>query len=373
MLIIDHGYPQLDVHSLLQPPPADFDGIIARYKDFDATLFYHFVSSPDCRYEKNYGVGRIPAGTAAMGSKDRFKNILKSQKIIGNPKGFFVNKSSPTTTPSELDDIKSVSFALAKHEKVKQHFEARGSRYAIVFNHEFLEKNGIRPVVYLNDNSADELKRILFAAPHLLEVANHKYDMRWENEWRIRKQLSFQNEDVAFLIVPDEDYQEMYEWMSNALNQPNGYVDDYLMMPASLFDDPIAYLGMVTHLQHEYWSKVSICESYSFNLDEFLDCTESEREVLIADVGVELNCMAKAVVQQLYEYKYVERFLKFSKDVRIKSIEDILKVNLRTIAANCNQPTECVRDLLICLFRKLFDVQKTRLFAAEIAPIEDNS
>ncbi len=373
MLIIDHGYPQLDVHNLLQPPPADFDGIIARYKDFDATLFYHFVSSPECRYEKKHGAGRIPTSTAAMNSKDRFKNILRSQTIIGNPKGFFVNKSFPATKPSELEDIKSVSFALAAHSNVRKHFDARGSRYGIVFNHEFLEKNGIRPVVYLNENSEDELKRILFAAPHLLEVANQTYDMRWENEWRIRKQLSFQNEDVAFLIVPDEDYQEMHEWMSNEINQPNMFVDDYLMVPASLFNDPIAYLGMVTHLQHEYWSKVSICESYSFNLDEFLDCTESEREVLVADVGVELNCMAKAVVQQLYESKYVERFLKFSKDVRINSIEDILKVNLRTVAANFNQPTECVRDLLIYLFRKLFDVQKTRLFAAEMALIEHNS
>jgi hypothetical protein len=110
-----------------------------------------------------------------MTSKDRFKSILKSQLIIGNPKGFFVNKSVGAALPSELDDIKSVSFAMAKHGDVKKHFDARGSRYGIVFNHEFLEKNGVRPVVHLSEQSPDELKRVLFSSPHLLEVVTGNY------------------------------------------------------------------------------------------------------------------------------------------------------------------------------------------------------
>lgn len=369
MLVIDQGRPQLDIRNLLQKPPDNISEIISRYYNADATLFHHIVSSPDCRYEKKFGSGRIPTSTATMNSRDRFKNIIISQNIIGNPKGFFVNKSNPKISASHLSDIKSVSFAFSKYENVKQHFSARGSRYGIVFHHNFLEKKGIRPVVYLNDNSEDELKRVLFTSPHLLEVVNNTYDMRWENEWRIKNELKFERDDVAFLIVPDEDFVDICQWIDENTKSSNIF-DEYLIIPASLFDDPICYLSMLQHLQHESWSKIPISEQYSVYLDEFLDCTLRERAALESAVGQELNCLSRAVLNQLYEAKYVESFLKFANDIQIKSIESIMGVDLNMISRNYSEPSNCVRDLIIIIYRELFEIQKHRIFSGELENLE---
>lgn len=212
--INDKGSIELSISHLLEDIPTTFNGMIERYQSLKIKLFHHVVSSPDCRYERKFGRGRVPDSVLGMASSDRMKEILRRQEIVGNPKGYFVNKHRGTLTASQLDEIKSVSFTLCDSDDLPKHFQARGSEYGICFFHDFLETSGIRPVTYLNDQKTMLHKRqMVFNAPYLLEMQSPRYDMRWENEWRIKSRLSFTAADVAFLIIPDNAYDSFVNWL----------------------------------------------------------------------------------------------------------------------------------------------------------------
>lgn len=125
-----------------------------------------------------------------MTGEYRFKRILEQRTITGNPKGYFVNKHQ-CNAPCTFDAIRSVSFAFCDIDEVAEHFTARGSEYAICFHHDFLQSNGMQPVVYLNDNDQEQRQNLVFNAPYLIEAYAARYDMRWENEWRVKHQLTF--------------------------------------------------------------------------------------------------------------------------------------------------------------------------------------
>lgn len=156
-------------------------------------LFYHFISSPESYYEK-HNSNRIPKYFRKLSPKKRLEKILKEKRIIGNPKGYFVNKTN------DYEDIRSVAFSFAEYERIPDLIKRRDSSYAIVFNHNFLFNKGIKKVEYLNNNP-DE-KKLAIRTPHLIETWSPKYDMRWENEHRIFRDLDFTINDIAFIISP---------------------------------------------------------------------------------------------------------------------------------------------------------------------------
>jgi hypothetical protein len=166
-----------------------YDKIIERLSGLQTNLLYNIVSSPECRYEKYYGKGRIKSDFAAMSAEERFKNIFTTGVLYGNPKSYFVDKTRKGH--ERLDDIRSVSFAMADYHEVPLHFKARGSEFGICFFHDFLQDKGLRKVEYLNENDEQTKEKIIFNSPHLVEVYSGGYDMRWEKEYRIREICNF--------------------------------------------------------------------------------------------------------------------------------------------------------------------------------------
>ena len=95
---------------------------------------------------------------------------------------------------------------------------ARRGHYAIGFRRDFVRRNGGARVWYLDEPG---LQRQLFDAfhelrprdPHrtngmwhlsaFIDKVGENYDFSWEREWRVPGGLSFEPENVAFLILPD--------------------------------------------------------------------------------------------------------------------------------------------------------------------------
>jgi hypothetical protein len=358
MLTVDsRGRPQLAVAHLFEMSPMQIDEIIERYTKLDGTLFHHIISSPSCRYEKGFGCGRVPTNIAVMSAKERFKSILTGQCIQGNPKSYFVNKLKGSLTATQIEEIKSVSFALCEHAMVKRHFEARDSMYGICFHHDFLQDRGVRPVVYVNDSAPDEMAQIVFNSPYLVETYGGSYNMQWENEWRIKGELRFEADDIAFLIVPDEDYLTMYEWLSQ------GNFEECVLFPASVYDDPISYLYMIPKLQHQAWHQIPIDGEMKMKMDfeEFLPATAADRRSMTAQAGAALECLVKAAVHEVYEARYAKRFFRFAHGIKDDTLEKLLATDLNRIVNNSKEPTKSIRDLVISAYSTLFRIQADRI------------
>ena len=356
MLYIDKfGNIQMSVSHLVEREMETFDEIIERYNKLDITLFYPIVSSPNCRYERRFGEGRIPNDILKSNEKERFIKIISNKSIYGNPKGFFVNKQKFSLTPSQIDAIKSVSFALCDIDELNDHFEARGSEFGICFFHDFLSKNGITKVTYINNKSEEELDRLIFNSPHLLEVYSDSYDMRWENEWRIHDKLSFQYDDIAFVIVPDIYCDEISEWLVDEIDAI------FPIIPSSAYKDSIDLLLMIPKLdngwcQFKYRTKWGgkICMDF----DEFPDLTLSDRIELRTKMGDALNCIPKSEIQGCYEDRYTKRFLKFLGQLRSYSLFDRLK----NIEINAKETFYANVDLIRESYKALHDIQSDRIY-----------
>ena len=355
LTINDKGSIDLSISHLLEEVPITFKKMIERYQSLKITLFHHVVSSPDCRYERKFGQGRVPDSVLGMAAADRMKEILRRQEIVGNPKGYFVNKHHGSLTASQLDEIKSVSFTLCDSDEVPKHFRARGSEYGICFFHDFLEASGIRPVIYLNDQKSMLQKRqLVFNAPYLLEMQSRGYDMRWENEWRIKRRLSFTTDDVAFLIVPDKAYDSFVNWLE--------YKDmDYLVMPASVFTDPLDYLRLLPKMQHLAWGQIRIFDGILLDFDEFEPYTASDRKQLQAKAGVELACLVKTEIQQIYEEHFVKRHQAFVKQLKNSTKLTALMSQFTDVDKNANDPWHSSVDLAKAAYEELFRIQGDRI------------
>ncbi len=149
LLINSKDQIEYDINYLKNDEFTTLDDVIHRYESSNMNLFYHVVSSPTCRYEKKFGKHRLSAEISKMSAEDRFVNILKNKKIVGNPKSFFVNKGKATIQPSQFDEIRSVSFTFSSINGLPTHFDSRDSQYAICFFHDFLQDKGMRRVQYI--------------------------------------------------------------------------------------------------------------------------------------------------------------------------------------------------------------------------------
>jgi hypothetical protein len=350
-----NGSIQVAIGHLLEKPPETWEGIIERYSKLEITLFHHIVSAPDCRYEKKFGRGRVPDEVLALSPAERLKKILKEGAIQGNPKGYFVNKHHGSLTPAQLDAIKSVSFALCGLDDVPKHFKARGSEYGICFFHDFLESSGIRPVTYLNGQTYEHQRRAIFNAPHLVEVCFPGYDMQWENEWRIKGRLPFTPADVAFLIVPDAAYHSFMEWLTTE------DLYDYVGMPSSAFNNHLDYLRILPTLDHSSWDQIRIFDDFKLDFEEFEAYTDDDRTKMQAATAGFLPYIAKADVQELYEERYVSRWLKFAGQLNGDVKNSPLFKRLEYVDGNRNEPWRSSADLVKAAYTHQFQIQGDRI------------
>lgn len=341
-----------NTNHILEPKPKTYKDVINRLENIECKLFYNIISSPTCRYEKNFSKGRIKEHYKKMDAKSRFENIFNEKIIYANPKSFFVNKlNSP---PLECDEIKSVSFTLSDYQEIPKHFEARDSEYGICFFHDFLQNKGIRPVEYLNQNDIERNKKLVFNSPHLIEVITSNYDMRWEKEWRIYSDLNFTQEDIAFVIVPPEEHDYFVNWFSES----NDF-QEIIILSSNTFKSYIDHLIQYPQLTNNSWDQVEILrDPYGSGLkidpEEFNTLDYTSKQAFSLEFGKELKCFAKNTILLSYEYAYVNRFKRFRDKLQdIKGLGDLFK-DYQFIDENIDEPEDAERDLVIGLFGDLY-------------------
>jgi hypothetical protein len=302
-----------------------------------------------------------------MPAEERFKKILYERVLYGNPKSFFVNKTSKAVLPNQIDDIKSVSFTLSSMAEVPLHFEARDSRYGICFFHDFLLDNGIRQVVYLNDESEKDLAKIVFNSPHLIEVYHKTYDMRWENEWRIRGNLPFEVDDVAFLIVPDSEYDRLNGEFFN----DKGLEEYGPLVPSSVFTSPLDHFFTISRDDIGglgFGPQIPLFQDPEggellLDLDEFPEALPGELREFRLKAAKYLPALARATIHECYEHRFARKFIRFVEKLDKEYWGMSCLPDVERLRKNENEPWHSRRDLAIACYEILFEIQRSRITA----------
>lgn len=352
MITINNGRISFVEKHLFDPKIETFDGIIERYRNYHVELFLHVVSDPSCRYEKGVGSERILKDIAGLSAKERFLRLLQNKELTANPKGFYANKiKKGEVFPQE---IKSVSFAHCTQEEVAQHFEARNSEYGIIFYHDFLQSLGMIPVRYINEEDEESIRRLVFNEPFALEAYGITYDMRWEKEWRVNKNVTFESHDVAFIIVPDSEYHEFF----NLIIQ-DGL--EYLPLPASVFTNPFKFFLIANSMEHHSWQQISLYGEWKVDFDMFPEFTEAERDEFLSKCGLHVDCLAKAEIQDVYENRYISKFINFVSRLDIEFLNKTSFKDIALVNKNAGEPYQTHRDLMMHCYMERFKVQRERI------------
>ncbi|QWT40141.1 hypothetical protein [Dickeya dadantii] len=352
MIIINNNRISFVEKHLFDPKIETFDGIIERYRDYHIELFLHVVSDSSCRYEKGVGSARVLKDIAGLSAKERFLSLLKNKELTANPKGFYANKiKNGEVFPQE---IKSVSFAHCTQEEVAKHFEARNSEYGIIFYHDFLQSLGMIPVRYINEENEDSIRRLVFNEPFALEAYGKTYDMRWEKEWRINKNVTFFPNDVAFIIVPDREYDEFVNLIvHNDL--------EYLALPASVFTNPFKFFLMANSMEHHAWNQIRIYGDWKVDFDMFPDFTAAEEKEFLSICGLHVDCLAKAEIQDVYENRYISKFINFASRLDVEFLNKTSFKDIALVNKNAGEPYQTHRDLMMHCYTERFNVQRDRI------------
>jgi len=351
MITIDNYNLYYNTEHLLLPNPKTYMEVLDRLDSIECKLLYNIISSPTCRYETGFSEGRINEHYRQMDAESRFKNIFIEKVLYANPKSYFVNKLN--IQARDCEEIKSVSFTLSDYKDLPRHFAARGSDYGICFFHDFLQNNGLRPVVYLNDKEEEDKKQLVFNSPHLLEVYSEIYDMRWENEWRISHNLTFSEEDIAFVIVPPDKHSYFVDWFCKnddfseiqviSSNTFRSYVDHLILFPQQIDNN---WDGIEIH-RNQYGKGFKVYPDY------FNGLTNEEKTMFGRKYHRELNCLTKNTILSNYEYAYTNRFLRFRRKIRDQNTIDSLFPDYAQILSNFDEPYDTQRNLIIALYEGL--------------------
>jgi hypothetical protein len=365
MLIINQkDQIEFNIDLLQSKTPTSMKETMQRYKDWDLNLFYHVVSSPTCRYERKFGKSRIPSNIAKLTAEERFLNILRGKKISGNPKSFFVNKGKPSLSPSQIHDIRSVSFTLCSYQDLLTHFDARSSQYGICFFHDFLQDKGMRNVQYLNDKSQEDIERIVFSSPYLIEMYNSKYDMRWEVEWRLKGDVVFEPDDVAFVIIPYSDYKRLVDLFQND-DALSGYT---YLLPASVYTSPVDHLFEIQHSDILSFDQLplfrgDVGDGLLLDTDAFPELLPNERVTFWKKGGAYLTALAKATIHECYEHRFSSRFLRFVEQLDDSAWSMSCLPDISRIKENLNEPWHSWNHLTVMCYEILFKIQQERITA----------
>lgn len=353
MITVDNFNLYYNTEHLRTPKPKTYGEVIQRIDAIHCRLFYNIISSPDCRYEKNFSEGRLQPHYKNMSAEDRFKNIFAESIMHANPKSFFINKLN--VQPTDCEDIKSVSFTHCDYRELQRHFDARNSEYGICFFHDFLQNNGIRPVVYLHRNHPDLIKQIVFNSPHLVEVSTKKYDMSWENEWRIKNNLSFVQSDIAFVIVPQERHSFYVDWFQDQ----NGF-EEVQVLSANVFKSPVDHLLFYPRQDDNSWRQIGIFPDENGNglkidAEDFDDLTTLEKKQFSRQNSQNLDRFCKNTIISAYEYAITSRYLRFMEKICHTDGSTALFEEYQLVRDNRTEPEDAQRDMVKDLYGKLFN------------------
>lgn len=352
MIKVEKGRINFVEKHLFDPEIENFEGILKRYNEYEAELFIHIVSDPKCRYESGVGANRTLETISDLSAKERFTNLIEHRVINANPKGFYANKVKDVK--QHPDEIKSVSLAYCNQNEVSKHFDARSSEYGLVFFHDFLQGNGMIPVRYINEEDEESIRRLVFNDAFALEAYGKKYDMRWENEWRINRDVMFEENDIAFIIVPDDEYHEFIE-----LIVAKGF--KYYVLPSSVFTNPLKFFLIAHSLEHHSWSQIRIYGEWKVDFDMFPELNEEEEAEFMEECGDHIRCLVKAEVQDAYERRYVSKFMNFASYLDKGFLDKTSFKELELVSANADEPYQTHRDLMMHCYTKRFEIQKERI------------
>jgi len=338
---------------LLTPKPKDYQEVIERLKTINSKLFYNVISSPACNYEKKFSEGRIDETYRTMDPESRFRNIFINKVLFANPKGYFVNKLK--SEPRNCREIKSVSFTLCEHTELYKHFNRRGSDYGICFFHDFLQDRGLRPVTYLNDNDIQTISRFVFNSPHLLEVYRDEYDMRWENEWRIKNDLHFTEDDVAFVVVPNEKVNFYIDWF-----QGNDEFQTVQVISVNAYRSVLDHLIQYPQQNNNSWRQVEVFSDktgpgFKLSPEDFNNIDVGKKNAFAQTIDSDLQLFSKGVILSNYEHAYMNRYLRFENQLANPAILDELFPGRQEISGNKYEPEDTLHDLIKRLFGLLYE------------------
>jgi len=290
-----------------------------------------------------------------MSAENRFKNIFEQGILYGNPKSFFVNKIDNAAN-QRLEDIRSVSFALADIFELPKHFEARGSEFGICFFHNFLQNSGLRAVEYLNDNDRETNQKIIFNSPHLIEVYSEGvYDMRWEKEFRIQGDLHFSPSDIAFVIVPQDKYDYFVKWFGSR-ESSKGEPFEFQIITSNTYKSYLDHMLFLPFMDNG-WGQINVGSfehgGYKISPKDLPKLTTQEKTDFERDNTISLLCLAKNTILTCYEDRLTERFSNFIQKIKQYLLDEDMKSAFECIVTNRKEPHESERDLIHALYTDL--------------------
>lgn len=118
--------------------------------------------------------------------------------------------------------------------------ERRGTRYGIGFSKQFILKKGGAPLWYLQRGTPQQklVAALMKQASSPFDAAHpiweltpfidfpsgqpFQYDFRWEREWRVRGDVRFRVDEVAFLFLPEENHQAALSFFEDQRDQNTG-------------------------------------------------------------------------------------------------------------------------------------------------------
>ena len=163
--------------------------------------------------------------------EDDYSNIMGicSQQTLLAEKRFGIGKDN---APKETEQ-RAVCFSEIPPGQWDRLINRRGTKYGLAFTKEYIVSRGGGPIWYarqgtppwktLQDmmmkSSGDPSAPIwsltpFIDAPGSYDRSNYEFD--WEREWRHVGSLSFSTEDVAFLLIPEEQHNAAFEFFKDA-------------------------------------------------------------------------------------------------------------------------------------------------------------
>lgn len=151
-------------------------------------------------------------------------SILWEQRLVRGPAPF--GAALRVTEVAESQRV--VCFSEVPIGFLERISARRNSQYGIGFTKRFLLDRGGAPLWYLEHGTAQQqafLRMIEEARKRGPEAEDpvwsltpfvdfpsgpsspYKYDFRWEREWRVAADVGFEVDDVAFLLIPEENHE----------------------------------------------------------------------------------------------------------------------------------------------------------------------
>ncbi|WP_162908122.1 abortive infection system antitoxin AbiGi family protein [Allorhizocola rhizosphaerae] len=180
-------------------------------------------------------------------SEEDLVSILQDGEIrAGGPFG------SATNLEERLRSQKSVCLSEIPLDQLNR-LMARHGRYGLGFTRDYVRQQGGARVWYLDHGTpahvafnemvrqamiggVDPAAEIWKLTPFIDRVTPGRYEFEWEREWRIVGGLRFEYSDLAFVLLPDGDRQEVEQEV--AIEAPyihhNGSVTGWIAIPEAL-------------------------------------------------------------------------------------------------------------------------------------------